>query len=143
MKYHFKVHRNKDWYWAECIELGGCRTQGQTKEKLLRNLHEALNLYLDEPADSKIILPLPKKQTSGKSIVAVSVSPKTAFAFYLRTLRLRRGMTQKEAAKKLGMKNLYSYQRLESSKTANPELATLIRLKEVFPEFSVDVIVSN
>lgn len=50
-------------------------------------------------------------------------------------------MTQKEAARLLGMKNIYSYQRLESGKTANPELLTLVRIKQVFPEIDLDDVV--
>ena len=36
--------------------------------------------------------------------VQVDMAPGIAFAYYLRTMRLSRGMTQKEAAKLLGMK---------------------------------------
>lgn len=50
-------------------------------------------------------------------------------------------MTQREAAKLLGMKNIYSYQRLESGKTANPELLTLVKIKKVFPEIDLDDVV--
>jgi antitoxin HicB len=50
-------------------------------------------------------------------------------------------MNQKEAARLLGMKNIYSYQRLESGKTANPELLTLVRIKQVFPEIDLDDVV--
>jgi len=73
--------------------------------------------------------------------VQVDMAPGIAFAYYLRTMRLSRGMTQKEAAKLLGMKNIYSYQRLESGKTANPELLTLVRIKKIFPEIDLDDVV--
>jgi hypothetical protein len=41
---------------------------------------EALNLYLDEPASSKVIVPLPSKAPRGKALVAIAVDPKIAFA---------------------------------------------------------------
>lgn len=51
---------------------------------------------------------------------------------------LKKGMTQQEAAKLLGMKSLYSYQRLESSKKSNPTLSMLHRVKRLFPELKID-----
>ena len=78
-------------------------------DELETNMAEALNLFLDEPADSKLLLPFPKTGLRGKSIRAVSASPKVALAFYLRQLRLNHHMTQKEVAQKMGFKNIYSY----------------------------------
>ena len=43
---------------------------------------------------------------------------------------------------KVRLKHLYSYQRLESSKKANPELKTLIgKIKEAFPDFDLNMII--
>jgi transcriptional regulator with XRE-family HTH domain len=47
-------------------------------------------------------------------------------------------MTQKEAAQRLGMRSLYSYQRLE--RRANPSLATIKKVKKLFPTLSLDAI---
>ena len=138
MKYHFKIRKEGKSWIAKCVELDGCMAQATSRERLEHNMEEALNAYLDEPADSKVPLPFPDSEAKG---VQVSVSPGIAFAHYLRTLRLSRGMTQKEAAKLLGMKNIYSYQRLESGKTANPELLTLVKIKKVFPEIDLDDVV--
>ncbi len=142
MKYHFKVHREGTGFWTECIELEGCRTQGDSLEELQSNMHEALNLYLDEPEDSKRVSPLPKKGLKGRGIVTVEVEPKIAFALLLRRHRLTQGMTQREVADKMGFKNIYSYQRLENSKTANPEFTTILLIKRIFPKFSLDEIIA-
>lgn len=142
MKYHFKTHKENNGFWAECIELEGCYTQARSQAELRKNMAEALNLFLSEPSDSSVIFPLPKKSISGANMVSVAVEPKIAFAFYLRRARLKRGLTQKEVTKRLGLKNLYSYQRLENAKTANPELATIIQLRQVFPELSVDEVLA-
>ena len=48
-------------------------------------------------------------------------------------LRHKHNLSQNKAAEKLGMKNVYSYQRLE--KRGNPNLKTLMRISEVFSEF--------
>lgn len=49
MRYHFKVHKEGKGFWAECLELKGCITQGNSKKELLENMQESLNLYLEEP----------------------------------------------------------------------------------------------
>jgi len=142
MKYHFKIHREGKGFWAQGIELPGVFTQGETKEELELNIHEALNLYLDEPPDSKFIFPLPRINLKGNSLVSIEVEPQIAFAFYLRRIRLKRGLTQKDVAKLMGFKNLYSYQRLEKAKTANPELSTIVQIKRLFPELDLEDILA-
>ena len=138
MRYHFKVHKDGQGFWAECIELKGCRTQAKNRATLLNNMREALNLYLDEPADSKAIFPLPKKRCPGRNVAAVPVEPKVALSFLLRRHRLVKGLTQTQAAERLGLRGLYSYQRLENSKTANPQFETIIKIKRIFPDLDID-----
>jgi len=75
MKYHFKMHKEGKKFWAECIELEGCNTQGNTKEELFENMKEALNLYLDEPEGSKVSFPPPKKVVKGRNIIEIPVNP--------------------------------------------------------------------
>jgi len=140
MYYHFKIHKEADGYWGECIELEGCVTQGDSLEELQKNMEEALNLYLDGPYNSDITFPMPNKEAKGRNIVEVPVLPKIAFALMMRMLRKQRGLTQSEIAKLLGMNNIYSYQRLEKSKQANPSLTTLAKIKKVFPDLKVDEI---
>lgn len=140
MRYHFRIRKERTGYWAKCIELPGCSTQADSIKSLERNMVEALNLYLDEPAESETSFPSPRKNITGKGVKAVTVEPQIAFAFLLRRSRKKRGLTQKEVAIQLGFKNLYSYQRLESSKTANPELATIIKIKAVFPEIDLEAL---
>lgn len=138
MKYHFKYYKEKKGYWAECAELEGCRSQGDTLDDLKKNLQEALNLFLDEPEDSQLVIPLPKKRLLGRNILAVEVDPQIAIASLVRSERLKRRWSQKTAAKELGMP-LFSYQRLEHSKTANPEWKTLIKLRRVFPTLDLNL----
>lgn len=138
MKYHFKVHKEGQGFWAECIELSGCFTQGDSMEELRENMEEALNLYIEEPQDSKKLAPLPDDSLyPSRSIVEVQVDPSIAFAFMVRYYRIQHGLTQQEAANKLGFETIYSYQRLENKK-CNPTLKILSRIKKVFPDFSVD-----
>lgn len=139
MQYHFRVYPEKKGYWAKCIELEGCQTQGDTMAELRLNMADVLDLVLDEPEDSTEIFPDPDPKLKGRNIESVPVTPRIALAMMVRQARLRHKITQKQAAEKLGMKNVYSYQRLESSKTVNPEFTTLLRLKKLFPEVSIDL----
>ncbi|HRX16107.1 MAG TPA: type II toxin-antitoxin system HicB family antitoxin [Spirochaetota bacterium] len=139
MKYHFKVHTAPDGLWAECLELKGCVTQSEinTKDDLYKNMTEALNLYLEEEVDSNTIDPLPDMTLTGKTnVVEVPVDPRIAFSVLIRHERKKRGLTQEEMRKKLNMKGIYSYQRLE--KRIDPRLSTIAKIREVFPDISLD-----
>lgn len=138
MTYHFKIHKEKGGFWAQCIELPGCFTQGKTMKELHENMQEALNLSMQEPSNSDELAALPNESIKkSKNIICVDVDPQIAFAFLVRYFRIKYGLTQQEAAKKMGFETLYSYQRLEA-KRCNPSLKMITRLKKIFPEFSVD-----
>ena len=137
MKYHFKIHKQRTGYWAESVELKGCLSQGKNLDELKENLKEALDLYLDEPEDSNVLFPLPKKNLHGKNIATIAVNPQIALTLLVRTERLRKKWTQRVTAKHLGIP-LYSYQKLEDSKTANPEWKTVIKLRRVFPNLNLN-----
>ena len=62
--------------------------------------------------------------------------------YHFKVYKDAKGYRAECVAHKMGFKNLYSYQRLESSKTANPEFSTLLQIKKVFPEFEVDELLS-
>jgi predicted RNase H-like HicB family nuclease/DNA-binding XRE family transcriptional regulator len=137
MKYHFKIHREKAGFWAECLELEGCVTQADSREELYKNCEEALNLFLEEPNDSKIIFSLPNDLLDDKKdIIKIQVNPEIAFAVLLRNYRINSNMTQKQIAKMLGMKNIYSYQRLE--KRSNPTLNIINKIHTIFPEIELN-----
>ena len=140
MTYHFRIH-DENGLWAECVELEGCVTQGQDRVELEKNMHEALDLYLEEPEFSTVVFPAPAFEPSEANVVAVEVDPAIAFSLQLRQLRLRHKMTQREAAERLGMRNLYSYQRLE--RRSNPSLLTIKKVKNLFPDFSLDLVLGG
>jgi antitoxin HicB len=139
MVYHFRVHKEENGYWAEGLELKGCNTQGDSREKLAAHAAEALNLYLAEPDDSNVIFPTAKRKPKGRDLIAVAVEPQVAMT--IRQARLKKGLTQRKAAALLGINHVYAYQKLESAKTCNPGLLTLARLKKIFPSLGIDEIV--
>jgi predicted RNase H-like HicB family nuclease len=72
MKYHFKIYEEEGGFWAECLELKGLQTQGDTMEELEFNMKEVLDLYLSEPGDSRNLPILPKTVRNPKLIVQVT-----------------------------------------------------------------------
>jgi predicted RNase H-like HicB family nuclease/DNA-binding XRE family transcriptional regulator len=142
MHYNFLVHSEESDFWGECRELPGCVSQGKTMDALEKNLAEALNLYLEEPSNSTAPIHLPSKEKDPHSeYIPIPVEPGIAFGILLRSARQANNLTQKQAAELLGMKNLYSYQRLE--RRSNPTLSILKRIKEVFPQISIDQLVET
>ena len=135
MRYHFRIHRVREGgYWAECLELDGCYTQGDSLGELRDNMEEALNLYVQESKDEAYLAPLPSRGIKlSRSVVEVALDAKVAFGLLLRHERRRSKKTQEEARELLGFKSIYSYQRLESS--ANPTLETMTRVLQGFPRF--------
>ena len=140
MEYHFLIHKEDGGYWTECLELQGCQTQADTLGELKENAREALELYLGEPENSRVIFNLPKPRPSKRNIMTVSVPPTLAFAMLLRQARVLRKLTQRQAADLLEIKHISAYQRLESPESSNPELKTLSKVKRVFPEIAIDFV---
>jgi predicted RNase H-like HicB family nuclease len=75
LKYHYRIYKEGTGYWAKCIELDGALTQADSMDELMHNMHEALNLILDEPIESDIRFPMPDPTLKGKNIVAIEVEP--------------------------------------------------------------------
>ncbi|MBF8263952.1 MAG: hypothetical protein HW387_1617 [Parachlamydiales bacterium] len=138
MKYHFRVEKEKFGFSAQCMELEGCITQGDSREELNANMQEALNMYVFESDDSNELAPFPNQNIKrSPHIVEVPLDPEIAFSFMLRRHRIQHKLTQHQAAKKMGFKNVYSYQRLE--KKSNVTIDIMARVKSLFPEFSIDL----
>jgi predicted RNase H-like HicB family nuclease len=53
MKYIVLIHKENENYWGECPELPGCFSQGGTVEELMKNMKEAIGLYLSESSGEK------------------------------------------------------------------------------------------
>ncbi len=68
------------------------------------------------------------------------LDPTLRLAVQIKIARLKRGFTQTQMAKMMGI-GLLPYQRLESG-TNNPTLKTILKVREVFPEISIDKLAS-
>ncbi len=46
--YHISLKRQPGGYVARCIELPGCLSEGKTESKALKNIQDAIKLYLED-----------------------------------------------------------------------------------------------
>ena len=52
------IYPGEDSYWvAECPSLKGCISQGETKEKAVENIKEAIELYIKVLVDDNLDVP--------------------------------------------------------------------------------------
>lgn len=52
------IYPGEDGYWvAECSSLPGCISQGKTKEEALRNIKEAIELYIETLKEDNLPIP--------------------------------------------------------------------------------------
>jgi predicted RNase H-like HicB family nuclease len=56
-KFKISMYKSEKWYVVECIELPGCVSQGKTKTEALKNIKEAIELYLESVEAHKERLP--------------------------------------------------------------------------------------
>ncbi len=50
--------QDEDGYWVvECPSLPGCVTQGKTREEALRNIREAIDLYIEALEENGMPVP--------------------------------------------------------------------------------------
>ncbi|MBI3250145.1 MAG: type II toxin-antitoxin system HicB family antitoxin [Deltaproteobacteria bacterium] len=49
-KYRFSVviEKDRDGYFASCLELQGCYTQGETYEEVVENIRDAMRLHVED-----------------------------------------------------------------------------------------------
>jgi len=128
IQYFAKIEKQSDGnYLVEFPELEGCLTEGKTLGKALENAKEALDGYLASHCDRNRNLPKPKAH-KGKHFFAVSVDIRVAFALHLRRLRMKKGLTQSEVARRLGISQ-QAYAKLETP-NCNPSLDTIKRLSD-------------
>ena len=52
------IYPGEDGYWvAECPSLPGCLSQGETREEAIRNIREAIELYIETLEEDGLPVP--------------------------------------------------------------------------------------
>ena len=58
------IYPGEDNFWvAECPSLPGCISQGETKEKAINNIKEAIDLYIETLREDNLPVPEEKFNT--------------------------------------------------------------------------------
>ncbi|HEY4510736.1 MAG TPA: type II toxin-antitoxin system HicB family antitoxin [Candidatus Paceibacterota bacterium] len=72
-QYNFPVviEKDKDGYFASCPELQGCYSQGDTYEKALENIKDAIKLHIEDRSTS--YEPVLKTKSVSLAMVEVAV----------------------------------------------------------------------
>lgn len=128
MIYYAKMKKQSGGWLVDFPELPGCATEGSSREEALFNAHEALNGWLAANCDRDLKIPAPVSR-KGIAFQPVNVDLPVAFAIRLRSLRAHKGLTQAQAAKRLGISQ-QGYAKLESPTKTNPSLTTLQKISE-------------
>jgi antitoxin HicB len=128
MHYYAKVKKQDGAFIVSFPDVPNVNTYGDTLEEALSNAAEALNGALESDFERGYTLPEPKPQ-KGRDYHVIEVLPHIELPFRLR--QLRKGQTQTEIARKLGL-SYQAYQRLENPRRCNPTLKNLERLSQVF-----------
>lgn len=136
IKYAAEIIFNKvdNIYDVEFPDLQGCLTYGETLGDAKKNAVEALTGYLASIEVRDHEIPAMSKIKPGeKDMYYIFPETNVAFSIWLKTTRLKRGMTQKEAADKIGIK-YQAYQRYERPETSNPTLKMIEKFQVLFDE---------
>lgn len=127
MRYWAKIKQQKDRsYLVEFPGLDGCFTEGSSLDEALNHAKEALDGWLAARCDRNLNIPksVPRK---GRNFYSIEVSLTIAFVMRLRRLRKKRGLSQAEVARKLGISQ-QAYAKIETPLKTNPSLHTIQRI---------------
>lgn len=142
MKYHFNIYRKENGHClSDGIELTECTGKGDSIDDLWENLKKSVNLYLDEAVSLHADIPLPDRNLKGnKEIISIPIDIKLAFPILLKNIRQERKLTKDQAQQLMGLQSKSVYARLENK--CNPNLETLQRVFNAFPEFPIEMVLS-
>lgn len=54
MVFQVVIQKDKHGYFAHCPELPGCHTQGDTFDEVVKNIKEAIELYLETITEDEL-----------------------------------------------------------------------------------------
>ena len=132
IQYQAKLHKKGSGYWLEFPDLPGCFTQGDSREEVLEHAREALSLWLEDARDPDWDIPVPKARR-GRQYVWIEPYEDVSIPLMIRQARQRKGLSQRDLAKKLGM-SVQQFQKLEYPGKSNPTVRTLAAVSEALDE---------
>ena len=109
----------------------GIATQGDTREEARDSAREALTLFLEASVARGWELPPPRPLPRGEGWENVEPEPTAEVALLIRRLRIQMGLTQMEAAERIGVPAT-TYSRWEHPAKCNATIKTLDRVAHAF-----------
>ncbi len=118
------------------------------KTDYLEILDKKCETIAEDQGNGIFFLKTPRGRVAGYSAIDASerldeldfLDPLQKLAVQIKITRLKRGLTQVQVAKLMGI-GLLPYQRLEYG-NHNPTVKTILKLKKILPEISLDQIAS-
>jgi antitoxin HicB len=117
----------KEGFTAIFPDLEGCVTYGESLSKAIE-----MNGYLESLDSRSLTVPEPSFSSSPDTYL-IPVEMRIAFAIRLKQERKKRGISQQDLAKRMGM-DWKQYQRIENPRKTNPTLATIDRIQQALGE---------
>ena len=62
-----QIHDEYGSYWAQILEMPGCRTEGDTIDELMKNIYEVTELYLEVLEEDNKVDSLPSRRKRRKA----------------------------------------------------------------------------
>lgn len=66
-EFTIQIHDEYGSYWAQVLEMPSCRTEGDTLDELMKNMHEVTELYLEVIEEDNKIDSLPSRRAQRKA----------------------------------------------------------------------------
>ncbi|GMO49363.1 MAG: hypothetical protein Pg6C_11930 [Treponemataceae bacterium] len=117
-------------YVVEFVDIPSCVTEGDTLNEAQTMAKEALTAILCSLDSREMAIP-DASDISGEDIYLIEPELKAAFAITLKKERERLGLSQKEVAERLRVKQAF-YQRIENLRKTNPTLGIIEKLQRVY-----------
>jgi antitoxin HicB len=117
-------------YVVEFVDIPSCVTEGDTLNEAQTMAKEALTAILYSLDSREMAIP-DASDISGEDIYLIEPELKAAFAITLKKERERLGLSQKEVAERLRVKQAF-YQRIENLRKTNPTLGIIEKLQRVY-----------
>ncbi len=100
-EYPINVHQENDHLWSSCPDIPEAHSAGDTREELLRNAVEGIELALSIYVDQRRAIPLPSVCTEDQEPISLPVT--TCAKIVLWNTLCERGMTKADLASAIGL----------------------------------------
>lgn len=128
MEYYAHIRKHEGEFIVSFPDYPNINTCGMTLEEALYMASDALNVCLEIDFERGYTLNKATDFSGKRGYYPILLLPHIALAYDLK--RLRKGKTQDEIAKKLGI-SYQAYQKLENPRKCNPTVKTLEKLGAV------------